>query len=417
MSEIHIQKTKTDSASASLQVTVPADRVRQAEAKAVRAYGQRARLPGFRAGKAPEALVRKRFGEAIRHTVLEEMIKESWEAAKSTEGLKPIAEPHIHNLKFEDGGPIEFEFHVDVKPDLRLARVGGFKLQRRVPAVKESEVEERLQALLEQKANWLPVEGHHPAAGQLVRLEMASVVDEKVGAPQPYTIVLGEGQAVPDLEEKVMGLLPGETTEATVKFPEDHPEPVKRGTARQVRITLREVKRKELPQLDDAFAREVGDFESLAVLRNAVREDALKEADRDAERQLRADLIQQIVQANSVEAPTSLVERLIRAYARAYEIPEEGLEAFRKEFRPVAEAQVKRDMILDAVVEAHQLRATEAELDQRIGALAEARKVPVAQVYASLEKANRLSELERGITEEKAFAFLLKESTVDEVRD
>jgi trigger factor len=414
MSEIQIQKTRADSASASLQVTVPPDRVRQAEARAVRYFGQRARLPGFRAGKAPEAIVRKRFGDAIRQSVLEEVIRESWEAAKSAEGLKPVAEPHVHNLKFEAGGPIEFEFHVDVRPELTLNRLGGFKVQRSVAAVKDSEVEERLHALQEQKASWLPVEGRRPAPSMLVRLEVATVEEGKASTPQPYIVVLGEGQAVPALEEAVMTLLPGETADAEVKFPDDHPDPAKRGTARQVRVTLREVKEKELPALDDALAREVGDFESLEALRAAIRQDLEKEAVRDADRRVRGDLIQQIVQANGVEAPPSLVERFIRAYAKAYEVPDTALEGFRKEFRTVAEAQVRRDLVLDAVVESQQLQATEAELDQRVAAMAEERKLPPAQLYATLQKANRLAELERSITEEKAFNFLVSQSTIEE---
>ena len=104
MSDISIVKTKEDEASKSLQVTVPVDRVRQAEDRALKYYRQRARLPGFRQGHAPEGVVRKRFGDAIRQTVLEEVIRESWEAAQTSEQLKPIAEPHIHNLKFETGG-------------------------------------------------------------------------------------------------------------------------------------------------------------------------------------------------------------------------------------------------------------------------------------------------------------------------
>ncbi|HUL70908.1 MAG TPA: trigger factor, partial [Gemmatimonadales bacterium] len=321
MSEIQIQKKRADSASASLQVTVPPDRVRQAEDRAVRYFGERARLPGFRAGKAPAAIVRKRFEDAIRQSVLEELIRESWEAAKTSEGLKPVAEPHIHNLKFEAGGPLEFELHVDVRPDLTLNRIGGFKLQRTVPAIRDENVEERLRALQEQKANWLPIEGERPAPGQLVRLELSTIENGEVGKPQPYVIVLGEGHAVPALEEKVMTLLPGETADAEVKYPDDHPDEAKRGTARQVRVTLQEVKRKELPPLDEAFAREVGEFENLEALRAAIREDLVKEGTRDADRQVRADLLQQLAQANNVEAPPSMVERFTRAYARAYEIP------------------------------------------------------------------------------------------------
>src|SRR5918999_2883954 len=156
MSQITVEKTAEDSASKSLRVTVPVDRVQQAEAKAVQFYSQRARLPGFRPGKAPEAVVRKRFGDAIRQSVLEEVIRESWETAKSNESLQPINDPSIRNLKFEEGSPIEFELHVEVRPELKLERLGGFRLERRVAAVTDTAVNEQLARIQEQKGPWIP---------------------------------------------------------------------------------------------------------------------------------------------------------------------------------------------------------------------------------------------------------------------
>jgi trigger factor len=412
MSDISIVKTKEDVASKSLQVTVPVDRILQVENKAVRQYSERARLPGFRQGKAPEAVVRRRFGEAIRQTVLEQLIRESWDAAKKAEDLKPIAEPHIHDLKFEEGKPLEFEFHVEVRPDVQLARTGGFTVRREVKPVTDQDVEERLRDVQERKASWLPVDGQKPAPGQLVRVEVAPFDGDTPGAAQPYTMVLGEGRALPDVEERVMSLLPGETVDAEVRFPDDHPDESKRGQSRKVRITLHEVKRQELPPLNDDFAREVGDFETLDALRAAIRKDLEQDARAAADSAARQELLQQIYAANNVPAPASLVTRLIQGYMQAYQIPAEQFETFAAEFRPVAEQQVRRELVLDAVVEAEKLAATEAELDERVAALAAGRQVSPGQLYAQLEKNGRLRELERSITEEKAFAWLLQQSNV-----
>jgi trigger factor len=416
MTQITVEKTAEDSASKSLHVTVPVDRVREAEARALKYYAKRARLPGFRPGKAPETVVRKRFGDAIRQTVLEEVIRESWETAKTSESLKPINDPAIRNLKFEEGSPIEFELHVEVRPELKLDRIGGFRLERRVAPVTESALAEQLARIQEHKAAWIPVEGAKPAPGQMVRVEVAPIENGVAGASQPHDLVLGDNQAIPELEEQIMSLVPGQTTEAEVRFPDDHPDEARRGQSRQVRITLHDVKRQELPPLDDALAREAGDFENLDALRAAVRQDLEREAAREADAQLRQQLLGQIIDANRVEAPHSLIHRLIHRYAEMYKVPEEQLPGFEQQFHQIAENQVKRDLALEAVVEAHGLRATEAELDQRINAMAEARGAPVAQVYASLQKANRLQELERSVTEEKAFDFLLKQSTVEDVR-
>ena len=416
MSQITVEKTGEDSASKSLRVTVPVDRVREAEARALKYYAKRARLPGFRPGKAPDTVVRKRFGDAIRQTVLEEVIRESWETAKTNESLKPITDPAIRNLKFEDGSPIEFELHVEVRPELKLDRVGGFKIERREVAVPDSAVEEQLARIQEQKASWIPVEGVKPSPGQMVRVDVAPIENGVAGPSQPHDLVLGDNQTIPELEERIMSLLPGESTESEVRFPEDHPDESRRGKSRQVRIALHEVKRQDLPPLDDALAREVGDFESLDALRAAVRQDLEREAAREADTAVRRDLIARQVEANNIEAPDSLVHRLMHGYAEMYKVPEDQLPAFEQQFHQIAETQVKRDLALDALVEAHGLKATEAELDERINTMAGARGVPAGQIYASLEKSKRLGELERAITEEKVFDFLLKQSTVEEVK-
>jgi trigger factor len=416
MTQITVEKTAEDSASKSLRVTVPVDRVREAEARALKYYAQRARLPGFRPGKAPDTVVRKRFGDAIRQTVLEEVIRESWETAKTNESLKPINDPAIRNLKFEEGSPIEFELHVEVRPELKLDRLGGFRVERREAAVPATAVEEQLARIQEQKAAWIPVEGTKPLPGQMVRVEVATIENGVAGSSQPHDLVLGDNQTIPELEERIMSLLPGETSDAEVRFPDDHSDESRRGQTRRLRITLHEVKRQELPPLDDALAREVGDFENLEALRAAVRQDLEREAAREADAEVRRSLMTQVVEANNIEAPHSLVHRLMHGYAEMYKVPEEQLPAFEQQFHQIAETQVKRDLALDALVDAHGLRATEADLDQRINTMAAARGVPAGQIYASLEKSKRLAELERSITEEKVFDFLLKQSTVEEVK-
>jgi trigger factor len=285
-----------------------------------------------------------------------------------------------------------------------------------VPSIPDTAVAEQLARIQEQKATWIPLEGVKPAPGQMVRVEVAPVENGVASPAQPHDLVLGDNQAIPELEERIMSLLPGETTETDVKFPDDHPDESRRGQSRRVRIALHEVKRQELPPLEDALAREVGDFESLDALRAAIRQDLEREAAREADANVRQQLLGQIVEANRLEAPHSLVHRLLHGYAEMYKVPEDQLAGFEQQFHAIAENQVKRDLVLDAIAEANNLRATESELDERINSMAAARGAPAAQVYASLQKANRLQELERVLTEEKVFDFLLKQSTIEEVR-
>jgi trigger factor len=411
--DIQITKTATEPGAASLAVTVPVDRVREAEERATRSYQARARLPGFRKGKAPAAIIRKQFAADIREQTLRDLVQHSWKTALEQEQLKPIADPHIHDLKWEDGTPITFTFHVELRPDITLARLGGYTLKRTVTAVTDAQVQAQLETLREQHAPWTPMVGEKPKPKELVHVTIAQREGETTKDPQPYHFVLGEGRAIPDVEERIMGMLPGESVDATVRFPDDFSDATKRGQTRDIRLTLHEVKRQEVTPLDDALAREIGDFDSLEALRRAVREDLEHDAARDADARVRADLVAQLVAANNVVAPRPLVERAVLLYAQAYSIPEERLTQFATEFRPVAEQQVQRDLVLDWVVEHHELRATAAELEQKLQELATRRSVPVAELRASLEKHQRLRELERSLTEEKVFTFLLSQSTVE----
>jgi trigger factor len=414
MPEILVKKTRTEPGEASLEITIPPDNVRAAEERATKFYQERARLPGFRQGKVPAAVVRKKFAEGIREETLRELVQESWRVAQKQEELKPIADPHIHNLKWEAGSPVTFEFHVELKPELKLERLGNFRLTRKVAAVTAAQVDTQLNAMREQRAPWTPVANEKPKPKDLVDVIIATRENGAAKDPQPYQFVLGEGRAIPDVEERIMALTPGESVDATVRFPDDFAEEAKRGQTREIQLTLREVKRQELPALDDALAREMGDFESVEALRGAVAADLGKEAEREADAKLRGELIQQIVEANHVVAPRPLVERVLGAYAQAYEIPEERWQQFAQEFRTIAESQVRRDLVLDYVVETQNLRATEAELDQKVQELAQRRGVPAGQLYASLEKAKRLRDIARSITEEKVFTYLLSQSTVEQ---
>src|SRR5262249_25263608 len=155
---------------------------------------------------------------------LEEVLRESWETARDANSLQPIADPAVRNLKFEEGSPVEFDLLVEVKPEIVLKTTGGLTLTRTVKAIDAAAVQEQLDRLREQRATWTPVADAKPKAGELVRVDVAGFENGSYGAPAPYTIVLGEQRAIPELEEQIMTLLPGETVDAEVKFPADHPD-------------------------------------------------------------------------------------------------------------------------------------------------------------------------------------------------
>jgi len=434
---IEITPQSQDAARRTYAVSVSPEKFAEAEAVTTARYAKQLKVPGFRKGHVPTAVVRRKFSDAIRQSVIEDLLRESWRATQEKDALKPIADPQVRNVKFEEGAPFTFELLVDVKPEITLGRLGGFRLTRRLQKVTDEMVEGQLQQIREQRAPWVPAPDR-AKPGDLVEATIVNL-DEPAAAPdaarpadaaspappagagpadaagpEPVRFVLGQGRALPDLEARLMELDAGQSWEGSLKFPDDHPDADKRGQVRRVRATLGEVKRMELPAVTDEFAREVGEFESVEALKAAIRTDLEKEAAREADARVRGELIDQIAAANNVSVPPSLMDRAIGAYIQAYGVPEDQRGRFAAEFRPVAESGVRRDLIVDAVAEQAKLHATAEALDARIAELARRRGESPAAVRATLEKAGRLREMERSMTEENVFAHLLGQSTVED---
>ena len=410
--QLDIKTKKSEGVERLLEVSVPVEVVQQAEEQATRRYATQARLPGFRPGKAPAALVKKRFKDVIRQQTLEAILQDAYQEVISRENLKVASTPHLHDVKFDDGKPLVFEMHVEVRPELSLARTQGFKVSRPAASVTDDAVQEQVEQLREQRATWTPV-SEKPVATDMVTVLLATANDSGVlPEGKEYRIVLGGGQAIPGIEELVMRLSPAETLEEKVRWPDDFPDEAQRGKSKPVRVTLQEVKRKSLPDRDDAFAREVGDFESLDALLTAVRQDLQSHAEREADASVRQQLIDQIVQANAFDVPPSWVNQLVDGYMKAYQVPDEERERFTAEFRPVADRQVRRDLIIESIAEREKLGASEADIDERVAEVARKRSAEAGQVYASLQKAGRIKEIERAITEEKVFKWLLEKNDV-----
>lgn len=411
--DIQITTKKSEGAERLLEVSVPVDAVRAAEEKTARRYASTVRLPGFRPGKVPTAVVRKRFKDAIRQQVLETLVNEAFQEVVQRERLRVAAQPHVHDVHFTEGEPLTFELHVEVRPEIELARVSGFRLKRAPTEVSDEQVREQIEQLRDQRATWTPVEGQ-PAPGDMVTVELATAEDGgDVPEGKEYRIVLGAGQAIAGIEELIMELTPGATVQRPVRWPDDFPDEAQRGRTKAVRVTLKDVKRKSLPELDDAFAREVGDFDSLEALRAAVKRDLADHVHREADAAVRAQLIDEIASANRFDVPQSWVSQMIDGYVRAYNVPESERDRFAAEFRSVAERQVRRDLIIDTIAEREKLAATEADIDERVADVASKRNADPAQVYASLQKAGRLKEIEHNITEEKVFSWLLERNVVE----
>lgn len=393
-----------------VQVSVPAESVKEAEDKAARRYASSVRLPGFRPGKAPATMVKKKFADAIRQEALEAIVSEAYKEVIEKDDLKVASQPHVHDLKFEDGKPLTFELHFELRPTVNLARTSGFRVTRKNEVVSDENVTEQIEHIRDQRATWAPIDGN-PSPGDMVNVEI-SAGDKLESDASSYPIVLGSGQAIAGIEELIMEATPGQTIERPVHWPDDFPDETQRSQTKIVRIKLQDVKRKLAPELDDAFAREVGDFDSLDALKAAVRSDLTENTSRAADAEVRQKLIDEIIGANPFDVPQSWVRQFAQNYAEAYQIPEADREKFATEFRSMAERQIRRDLVVETIAEKESLAATEKDLDDRISEQAEKRGVKPGQLYAQLEKSGRLKEIERSLTEDKVFKWLLDKNEV-----
>ena len=411
--DIEITQKESTGVERHLAVSIPAAAVQAVEERTARRYVSQARLPGFRPGKAPAAMVRKRFASEIRQDTLQELVQEAYQQVMAQQPMDPVTQPHIHDLRFEAGQPVTFTFHFEVRPEITLERIDGYAVTRGSTEVTDEMVQRQLDALRDQKASWAPVD-ERAQPGDMVTVELAIAEgDGEFPEAKAYPLVLGQSQAIPAVEELIMEAAPGETVEREVRWPDDFPVEAERGATKRARARVTEVKRKTLPALDDAFAREVGDFDSLEALTAAVREDLAAHTAREVDAEARAKLLDQIIEANPFDVPPSWVRQLTESYAQAYQIPEADRERFAGEFRALAERQVRRDLVVDTIARTHELRATEADIDDEVQAQAAKRGVEPGQLYAALQKGNRLGEIEHGVTERKVFDWLMARNAIE----
>ena len=391
-----------------LIITVPAERVQRERGEVARRLAKRLKLPGFRKGRVPAQVLERKYGPAIENETVERVVGNAYREALRAEGLEPITQGSVEEVDYQPGSDLTFRVAFEIRPQIQLERLGGFQLVRQRPEVRDEDVDRVIARLREEHAAWRPVEDAAPEDGDAVEVELT-----ELGKPEPkperYRLVLGRGQAVPEVEALIRGLKPGEEAEGVV--PVAGEDPAREET---VRVRLLAVRRPELPAIDDEWARSLGDFEDLAALRARIKEDLQRDADAAAERELRRELIDRIVEANPFEVPDAMVEQYLDGILQ----PREGVDAqrlaeAREAARPAAEQAIRRILVLERVAKLEGLEATPAEVDARVEEIASRVGRPAGEVRRQLGRNGRLDALADEITEEKVFDYLKGLSTVE----
>lgn len=397
-----------------MSVTVPASIVQEEEQRAAKQFASRARMKGFRKGRVPKKVIESRFAGALRQEALDKLIGSAYRQALAAQELRPISEGEIEDVHYEPEQDLRFAIGFDVQPVIDLERLGGFVVERPTPSVNDDEVQAVLGRVQEQNGAWRPLEEGAPEEKDLVSVTILRLADESgEDEGRDYDFVIGQGDAIPDIEGAVKTLEPGGTGDFDVTFPDDFPDESRRGESERIRVTLTARRTLDLPELDDELAKQVGDFETLEELRVKVREDMQKEADQQADAVVKGRLLDLLLEANPFEVPMSMVSRYADSVLGDHQdIPEDKVAEIREQIRPEAERAVKRILVIDKIAETQGLAATEEDIDQRVEDIAGANKTAAAKVYAELQKAGRLEAIERELTEKKVFSFLTEQSEI-----
>ena len=408
-----------------LSITVPAERVKRIRQSVRAQLTRNARVPGFRKGHLPDHLVEKQFGSAINQETVDRVIQETYPEALKQENINPIAQGEVADVHYHgEGGDLHYHVNVEVQPSIEIARTSGFVIARPADTVGDDEVDSVLERLRSERATLELVDDRTPDLGDEVQVRITAPRPEgEEGEPEPqeYRFVMGEGQAIAPIEEAIMSLMPGDEGEFDIEYPEDFEDPDLAGTTQRMTIGVVELKSRTFPALDDEFAQAVGPFDGIGALRERISGDLREDARRRADAAVRDGLIGQILEANPVEAPRSMVERYLdymmggmQGGGRTKRTPEqeERFSQFREMMRPQAEASLKRMLVIEALADQHGLRTTQDEVDARVELIAQGQGRSPSDVWLELEKSGQLQSLEAELTEEKVFDWLRAQNTV-----
>lgn len=390
------------------------------------AYGRvqrEARLPGFRRGKVPRALVRQHFAGEVRRAVAEQLVPDVYRRALGEARLDPVEEPEVRDLYLEEGQPLRFTAVVEIKPSITLGQYRDVRVAHAPGQVADADVEAALAALQERHATLVTVT--RPArAGDFV------VVDYEIRpegaeprAERGYAFEVGSGQVLPEMDEAAVGLAAGDERQLTVRFPDQHPREELRGKTGELAMRVVEVKEKEVPALDDEFARALGTHQTVAELREAVRAELAAARERQNRRKLEEAVVDAILQTHDFAVPESLVlrevahrigharERLRRDGVNPDAVPWD-YPRLTADLRPDATRAVRRGLVLEAIAEKEEITAGEAEVEEEIARLArESGRAPQA-MRSLLQRGGDLEGLRRALREAKTLQFLVEQAQV-----
>ena len=414
-----------DSCKREIQVEVPAAEVVRETESLIAKYQKMARLPGFRQGHVPATIIRQRFGEEIKSEVAEALIPRYFRKAAEKQGLIPVSQPRVTDLHIHDGEPLRFKANFEVMPEIP---VEGYKeLRADKPAIQVSpeEVEEALTGLREQRATYAAIEGRPLADGDFAQVSLDGQPKDGEGKPVHMDEILVEiagKNTMPEFTENLRGANAGEERTFDVTYPEDSGDKRLAGKVFAYTVKVQAIKQKNLPEANDEFAKELGEFGSLEEVRARLRENMEAERKHEAERAAKDKLVEELVKRNEFEVPDALVEHqidlrlerglraLVAQGMRAEDVKKMDMNRLRAGQREHALAEVKASLLLERIAEKESVAVTDEEIDREVEALANQSKQTPEQIRARLTREGALDRIRSRIRNEKTLDLLYHQS-------
>jgi len=412
-----------------LTIEVPSDSVDAQIERLVSRLGRSAKVPGFRPGKVPPRVVWQRFKDEILHDVAHDLVPEALDSALRERGLEPVDTPDVREVVVEQGRPLIFVATFDVVPSFDPGEYRGVALRKPAATVEDSAVEDTLERLRQRAARFEPIEGRPLAADDWATVDLErrmADADQKPERHENVTIDLSASANPPGFSEQLVGLEAGAHTVFTVQYPADHPAKDLAGRSVEYGVTLKAIKQRVVPALDDEFAKDLGSFDSLAALRDRVRHDLEHEAAHEADRAVRGDLLADLAKRVPFAVPDALVEqeldRRVEAFARRLveqqvDPRKAGIDwnEFRSAQRDAAVESVKAMVALDEIARREPVVVSDEDLAREIARFAERSGRTPEAVRAQVEKDNGLARLQGGLRREKTVDLLLANASITSV--
>jgi trigger factor len=418
---------KKDGIKREISVEIPADEVTRETEAIVQKYQKLARLPGFRKGHVPASIIRQRFAEDLKSDVVEALVPRYFRKEAEKLGVVPVSQPRVTDLHIHDGEPLRFKATFEIMPEIKVEGYKDLRAERLEIEVTDAEVDEALNSVREQHATFTSVEGRSLMEGDFAQASMDGKPKAGDAGAQPVhmdevLIEIGGKNTVREFSENLRGASAGDERTFEVNYPDDAPDKRLAGKTFVYSVKVQAIKQKHLPELNDDFAKELGEFSSIEQVRKQIRENMLAEKRHAAERAAKDKLVAELVKRNDFEVPDSLVERQIdvrlerglRALAaqgmKLEDMKKMDLPRVRVGQREQAVQDVKSSLLLERVAELEKIEVSDEEVDREVEALSKQTKQTPEAVRARLTQDGGLDRIRNRIRSEKTLDFLYHQS-------